>query len=106
MNKFRITWKDGFPPCYTESEEEAHALISKAGISGTIEEIKASRSNLLLGYYPSIDYAVIARVRGDEVQDYVAAWGYRAESDSWAQGHYFSDLLDCVAYINKKLSEV
>ena len=53
------------------------------------------------------DYTLIARVREDNtVYEYVVAWCYNEETDSWAQGHYFRELSDAVFYMeNKKMTK-
>lgn len=62
--------------------------------------------NILLQKYPSIDYALLARVRKDDtVHEYVAAWGYNDETKSWSQGHYFVDLDGAMEYINGLIKE-
>lgn len=62
--------------------------------------------NILLKKYPSIDYALLARVREDgTVKEFVAAWGYDDETKSWSQGHYFVDLDGAMEYINGIIEE-
>lgn len=62
--------------------------------------------NILLKKYPSIDYALIARVREDEtVKEFIAAWGYNDETKSWSQGHYFTHLNDAMDYIDDLIKE-
>lgn len=62
--------------------------------------------NILLKKYPSIDYALIARVREDEtVKEFVATWGYDDETKSWSQGHYFLHLNEAMDYIDGLLEE-
>lgn len=62
--------------------------------------------NILLQKYPSIDYALIVRVREDgTVKEFVAAWCYDDETKSWSQGHYFIDLDGAMEYINGLLEE-
>lgn len=48
------------------------------------------------------DYTLVARVRENfTVHEYVVAWCYDKESDSWGQGHYFSDIEDAIKYFKK-----
>lgn len=52
------------------------------------------------------EYALIARVREDgTVHEYVVAWCYKKETDSWGQGHYFSDIVEAVCYFDKGLEQ-
>lgn len=53
------------------------------------------------------DYTLIARVREDNtVYEYVVAYCYDSKTDSWQQGHYFSDLRKAVSFMElKKLSK-
>ncbi len=32
---------------------------------------------------------------------YVVAWKYDNKSDSWCQGHYFSDYINAIEYLRK-----
>lgn len=49
------------------------------------------------------DYTLIARVRENfTVHEYIVAWCYDRESDSWCQGHYFFDIEDAVEYFKTK----
>ena len=49
------------------------------------------------------EYTLIARVKEDNtVHEYVVAWCYDSESDSWCQGHYFSYLEDATYYMENK----
>ena len=68
-----------------------------------IQEITANTEYVILEEYPQIDYTLI--VRRSSFEPYVAAWGYDKESTSWAQGHYFSTLIDAVNYIESKFKE-
>ncbi len=56
---------------------------------------------LILEEYPEIDYTLL--IRESKYEPYVAAWGYNKEGNYWAQGHYFSTLLDAMFYIQSKL---
>lgn len=43
------------------------------------------------------DYTLIARTREDfTVHEYVVAWCYNKDSDSWGQGHYFYDFSEAI----------
>ena len=49
------------------------------------------------------DYTLVARVRDNfTVYEYVVAWCYDEKSDSWCQGHYFSDIEEAVRYFKYK----
>lgn len=62
--------------------------------------------NVVMKYYPSIDYVLIARVQDDDsVYEYVAAFNYDDEDGTWAQGHYFSELDNAIEYLNEKCEE-
>lgn len=52
--------------------------------------------NILISTYPNIDYALIYRPKGEE---WVAAYGYNETDDTWAQGHYFDDILKATRWI-------
>lgn len=57
--------------------------------------------NVVMKYYPSIDYVLIARVQDDDsVYEYVAAFNYDDEDGTWGQGHYFHELDYAIAYLN------
>lgn len=47
------------------------------------------------------DYTLIARMKEDfTLYEYVVAWSYDKESDSWGQGHYFYDLDEAMNVFN------
>lgn len=51
------------------------------------------------------EYKLILRVSDNDViasYPYVVAWLYNKETDSWAQGHYFTDLTSAVIYMHFK----
>lgn len=52
--------------------------------------------NILISTYPNIDYALIYRPKGEE---WVAAYGYNETDGTWAQGHYFDDILKATRWI-------
>ena len=56
---------------------------------------------LILAEYPEIDYTLL--IRAAKYEPFVAAWGFNKEWNYWAQGHYFSDILDATAWIQYKL---
>ena len=58
---------------------------------------------LILAEYPEIDYTLL--VREAKYEPFVAAWGFNKDGNYWAQGHYFSDIVDACAYIKEKLDE-
>lgn len=63
-------------------------------------------ANKVLKLYPEIDYALIERTNEKgEVYEWVCAWAYDEETNSWGQGHYFFDLNDAYKYIQDKLDE-
>lgn len=52
------------------------------------------------------DYTLVARVNEDgTIHEYVVAWCYDECDDTWAQGHYFSDIVDAVCYMDKGLKQ-
>ena len=62
--------------------------------------------NIILEQFKEIDYTLIARVKEDNtVHEFVAAWRYDKESDSWEQGHYFKNVKDAIRYMDEKRTE-
>ena len=49
------------------------------------------------------NYTLLMRLDEDnnpvKCQPYVVAWHYEPESQTWAQGHYFDDIKQAVAYL-------
>lgn len=49
------------------------------------------------------DYTLLIRLDEDDkpvkCQPYVVAWHYEPESQTWAQGHYFDEIKDAVAFL-------
>lgn len=63
-------------------------------------------ANKVLKLFPEIDYALVERTNEKgEVYEWVCAWAYDEETNSWGQGHYFFDLKDAYEYIQDKLDE-
>lgn len=58
---------------------------------------------LILEEYPEIDYVLLRREA--KYEPFVAAWAYNKEGNYWGQGHYFSELIDAVNYIQSKIDE-
>lgn len=51
------------------------------------------------------NYTLILRVKDNGELSYtpfVVAWGYNYKTDSWAQGHYFTDLTSAILYMHFK----
>lgn len=65
------------------------------------EYIKDGRKIVVLEKFPEINYALL--VREAKYEPFVAAWDWDEQSVSWAQGHYFSDILDACAWIQSKI---
>ena len=51
------------------------------------------------------NYTLILRVKENDIiapYPYVVAWLYDDKTDSWAQGHYFTDLTSAMLYMHFK----
>ena len=52
------------------------------------------------------DYSLFARLTKDnQVIEYVVAWLYDINSDSWSQGHYIKDLQYAIEFFNERTQE-
>ena len=67
-----------------------------------MENIKNVNTNIIVAEFPEIDYVLIHRNRND----WVAAWKYDKETETWGQGHYFDDFLKAVRWIQNKIDVV
>ena len=54
--------------------------------------------------YPELDYTLVYW-EGKKYQPWVVAWGFKRDTCTWAQGHYFCKGVDALEYIIEKLEE-
>ena len=52
---------------------------------------------IIVAEFPDIDY--VLAYRGGTFQPWVAGWCYKAERNSWCQGHYFCTIEEAMRYI-------
>jgi hypothetical protein len=49
------------------------------------------------------DYSLFARLnKDDSIREYVVAWAYDKESDSWGQGFYITNLASALEFFKEK----
>lgn len=54
------------------------------------------------------DYTLLARMNEENlvIYEYVVAWCYNKDTDSWAQGHYFQDVADAIQFMQYKKADL
>ena len=66
-------------------------------------------TRILLEKFEDIDYALVF-LTTNNLTPFVCTWApvYREDGtiDRWGQGHYFSSLINAIAYINDKREEM
>lgn len=54
------------------------------------------------------EYTLLARMTEDTfvIHEYVVAWCYNSDTDTWAQGHYFQNVSDAVRFMTNKEADL